>query len=274
VKTIKKRTEDIHTILSAGQRDEVYRWLQITDPSSLHNRAQKDYEPGTGSWVLRSPEWTNWLTLTTRCLWVHGIPGAGKTILASFLVESAREHCTQLAGTGIAGMVYYYCYFGHNQDEASPFLRWVICQLCRQADCVPDEVYRLYKSGMQPSLTQLLIALETILDKFEVAYIILDAVDESSSRVDILKIIRDLSTDSRFTKIKILVTSREYIDIEEVMVDVSVAMSMSNPLVEEDIRLHIRTLLQSAPKFRHWPKDILAEVEETVSKEAKGMYVK
>jgi hypothetical protein len=186
------------------------------------------------------------------------------------LIEQVKDHCKQLL-TQFSGQVYYYCYFGHNQDEASPFLRWVICQLCRQSQSVPAQIYELYKAGTEPSHEELLYALEIVLDNFDVAYLVIDAVDESNPRLDLLKIIRDLSTDARFSKIKILVTSREYIDIERVMEGISTAVSMSNPLVEGDIRTHIHSLLNMAPKFRQWPKDLLEEVEDTVSKGAKGM---
>jgi hypothetical protein len=119
-----------------SQRQELYRWLEHTDPSPLHNRALQQYEAETCSWMLRSPKWTNWLDAQDRCLWIHGIPGAGKTILASFLIEQIKKRCHQLPN-GKYIYSYYYCYFGHDQDEATPFLRWIVCQLCRQIDVMP-----------------------------------------------------------------------------------------------------------------------------------------
>jgi hypothetical protein len=221
--------------------------------------------------MLRSEEWTNWLTATHRCLWIHGIPGAGKTILASWLIEKVKEHCHQQPKGKIAH-IYYYCYFGRNQDEAMPFLRWIISKLSRQAEVVSHQAYELYKRGGEPSLVELLESLETALQNFDNAYVVIDAVDESSPRSDILKIIRDLATDSRFSKVQVLVTSREYVDIERAMESISVFVSMSNPLVKEDIRSHVRSALRSNLKFRRWPSDLLTEVEDAVSTEAKGMY--
>src|SRR5262249_44670764 len=139
-----------------SQRWEIYRWLEKTDPSPIHNRAWNLHERETSSWMLRSPDWNKWLAGDVRCLWIHGIPGAGKTILTSFLVEQLKNHCKHRERSGHS---YYYCYFGHNQDEASPFLTWIIAQLCRQAESVPDLVYELCRQGGQPSLTELLLAL-------------------------------------------------------------------------------------------------------------------
>jgi NACHT domain len=220
--------------------------------------------------MLRVPEWRAWQTGTLRCLWIHGIPGAGKTMLASYLIEQLNDHCKQIPMIS-TGLIYYYCYFEHHQDETSSFLRWILCQLCRQAEVVPAQVYQLYKVGTEPSYVELLDALELILGRFELVYVVIDALDESNPRADLLKVVRDLSTDMRFVKIKILATSREYIDIEKTMEGISTGVSMSNPFVEEDIRTRIKSLLDSNPKFQRWPKHLLDEVESKISKGAKGM---
>ena len=222
--------------------------------------------------MLRSADWMTWLDAKQRCLWIHGIPGAGKTVLMSYLIEQIKRHCDNSPKEKSA-YVYYYCYFGHNQDEAAPFLRWLLNKLCRQADLVPKSVYNLYKYGGEPSLVELLKALENIIDAFEIVYIIVDAIDESNPRENLLKVLRDLLTESRFQKIQLLASSREYIDIERVMEELSVSVSMANPFVEEDIRLYVRSTLQSNPKFRRWPQELLDEVEDSLSTGARGMYV-
>ena len=250
----------------------MYRWLQHTDPSSIHFRARKDYEPETGTWILRAPEWSSWLNANERCLWIHGIPGAGKTVLMSYLIEQIKQHCSNSHTTKCAS-VYYYCYFGRNQNEAAPFLRWLISQLCRQADLVPRSVYELYRHGAELNLEELLAAVGTVLGEFDHAYLAVDALDESIPRDDLLQILRTLASDPRFKKIQLLVSSREYIDIEKVMEEFSVPVSMANPYVEEDIRLHVRSTLKADSKFKHWPQVLLDKVEETLSVDARGMYV-
>jgi hypothetical protein len=246
------------------------KWLQRTDPSPLHNRACSLYEPGTGDWMLRSPAWANWIGLKQRCIWVHGIPGAGKTILMSHLNEQIKKHCCKLQHFAYS---YYYCYFGHTQDESVPFLGSLLSQLCRQSNIVTPQVHKMYRNGGEPSLVKLLKALEEILDHFDSVYVAIDALDESSPRVNLLKVLRDLVTDVRFQKIQLLTSSREYIDIEDAMETISMAVSMSNPYVEEDIRRHVRSLLSSNSRFKKWPKDIVDEVEDAVTAGAKGMYV-
>jgi hypothetical protein len=56
----------------------------------------------------------------------------------------------------------------------------------------------MHKQGEQPSLTELLLALETSLQEFDIAYVILDAADESKPREDLLRVLRELASDARF----------------------------------------------------------------------------
>ncbi|KAF5251072.1 hypothetical protein FANTH_3834 [Fusarium anthophilum] len=273
IKDIKAASEEIRSILTEEQRYRVCSWLTTTDPSPIHNRSRRLYEDGTGSWMLRSQHWTNWLASKARCLWVHGIPGSGKTILASWLIENVQGHCKRVSTENTpCTSIYYYCYFGHHQDEAGPFLRWVITQLSRQAGVVSTLIHDLFRRGGEPSIPELFNALEQILRVFSCAYIVIDAVDESDPRDELLEVIRTLVTEPRFSNLQVLVTSREYIDIERAMEKVSVSVPMANELVEQDIRLHVQSVLRSNPKLRCWPEDLLIEVEDAVSTKAKGMF--
>ena len=190
----------------------------------------------------------------------------------SHLIEQVKGYCKQSQRAKHV-LVYYYCYFGHNQDEAAPFLRWLISQICRQSDCVPGTLRDMYKRGEEPSLTDLLGIVEDALEQIEVAYVIVDGIDESSPRQDLLEVFGDLVTDPRFHKIQLLTSSRDYIDIERVMERISVSVPLANTFVEHDIRLYVRSRLRSNPRFHRWPQDLLDEAENTISKDAKGMYV-
>jgi hypothetical protein len=222
--------------------------------------------------MLRTPEWSLWLEGMIRFLWIHGIPGAGKSILASYLAEKIEEACpSSSAGGSRLGYAYYYCYFGHNQDESSHFLRWIIGQLCRQAAKVPEKLHKVYSSGGTPSLAILLSILHSILEHFERVYVVLDAVDESIPRDNLLRIIRDLTTDARFSALNLLITSRRYIEIEEVYMACSVLISMDNPFLEEDIRILVDATVKSDAKYKKWPEHLRAEMRDIILRRAEGM---
>ncbi|KAJ9413078.1 hypothetical protein QL093DRAFT_2090585 [Fusarium oxysporum] len=72
----------------------------------------------------------------------------------------------------------------HHQDEAAPFL-------IESSLSSPDAV-------------------------FSCVYIVIDAVDKNNPRDAVLEVIRSLVIDRKFLNLQILITSREYIDIERV----------------------------------------------------------
>ena len=61
--------------------DEVFRWLFRTDPFVDHNAARAKWEPETGKWFIDSGEYRQWKKQCDSWLWLHSIPGGGKTIL-------------------------------------------------------------------------------------------------------------------------------------------------------------------------------------------------
>jgi hypothetical protein len=269
IKDIRSGILRLEYAMTDAQRQAIYQWLECTNPSPLHNLAIKNHERETGTWLLRMPEWLEWLHNpdATRLLWIHGIPGAGKTVLASFLVEEMKVHCGYSDEVGHA---YYYCHYGHNQDEAAPFLRWAVSQLCRKARCVPHQLQEVHNLGCDPSIPELENALEAILTNFKTFYLIIDALDESCPRDDLLAVIATLAVDKRFHGLKILATSRLYYDIERILKGLSADISMSNPSVDIDIRRMVHSRLHNSrrmEKFSH----ILDKIENALVSGAQGM---
>ncbi|KAK2008237.1 hypothetical protein LZ32DRAFT_609590 [Colletotrichum eremochloae] len=264
---------NIQKILTESQRNEVYEWLTDVDPSHIHHRACGDHEPGTCDWMSRLPEWPKFLDGKIRCLWIHGIPGAGKTILASQLIGTIENRCKTLSSNGERLIsIYYYCYFRNNQDETSSLLKWILVRLCRRTNLVPDCLWELFQHGGQPSTGSLLSALEAALEPFKHVYITIDAIDESNPRDKLLKIIRDLTNDHRFAKVRLLVTSREYLDIEVVMKAISTEVSMQNPYLDADIRLYTSSKLSKEEKIKNWSPELRNEALDALCVGAKGMF--
>lgn len=90
-------------------------------------------------------------------------------------------------------------------------------------------------------------------------------------RDDLLRVIRDLAIDARFSGISLLVTSRQYIDIESVMETCSTSINMSNQFIEYDIRMLVKSTVDSDKMYQKWPEDLKHELIDIVPKKAKGM---
>jgi Cdc6-like AAA superfamily ATPase len=255
-----------------AERESILKWLVSTDPSPIHNRASELHEPHTGTWLVYSEEYKAWKTGSMRLMWLHGIPGSGKTVLASFVIKDVREYCKTSAPVGSA-WAYYYCYFGRSQDETPHLIRWVINQLCRQSKFIPAEVRELYQEGAQPTTSDLVLLLHTVLRHFHRVLLIIDALDESSNRWNILNWLLKAIDDESTNKLQILTLSRKELDIQDALGPISKAMSLSNPYVDADIRIYIQNHLRDDRKFGRWSAVLKADVEAALVVGAKGMYV-
>jgi ankyrin repeat domain-containing protein 50 len=152
------------------------------------------------------------------------------------------------------------------------FLCWVINQLCRQSKYIPPKVQELHRHRDEPSTSSLLIALSAVLKGFQQVYLILDALDESTNRPQLLDVLIKLSSDVNFAKIRILATSRKEQDIERALGGISTVISLNrNQQVDDDIHLYIQNRLRGDRKLSRWPEALRSEIEVALVKGAMGM---
>jgi hypothetical protein len=111
-----------------------------------------------------------------------------------------------------------------------------------------------------------------VLSSSDRVYVGIDALDESQSRDQILALLEMLVTQTRFSKIQLFATSREYAEIKSKMQGIAQPLSMSNPFVEADIRHFVTAKIRDNARFQQWPQDLRSDVEHTLSTGAKGMF--
>ncbi|PVH73760.1 hypothetical protein DL98DRAFT_387459, partial [Cadophora sp. DSE1049] len=104
----------------------ILRWFEPVNPALKHQEFRKDYQEGTGYWIFDTPEYLSWTNTKNSALWIYGIPGAGKTILASLIIET-------LSSSKPPDFAYFY--IRHNDlDSQQPahILGSLVAQLCQQ----------------------------------------------------------------------------------------------------------------------------------------------
>lgn len=127
-------------------------WLTLVDYATQQNDFISRRQEGTGQWLLDSDEFQRWLNQNGQTLFCPGIPGAGKTIITSIVVE----HLWEIGAT--TGVAYLYCNF-RRQHEQKPedLLASLLKQLVQQQASTPESVKSIYDSHKnkrtRPSLT-------------------------------------------------------------------------------------------------------------------------
>ncbi|KAK7955886.1 uncharacterized protein PG986_005108 [Apiospora aurea] len=89
-----KTNEDVQFMRHAFEDDELKTaldWISPLDFLALQRASQRQPLRGTGEWFLNNPQIRGWCDGRTKAVWCHGIPGAGKTVLATTLFRSYRR---------------------------------------------------------------------------------------------------------------------------------------------------------------------------------------
>jgi hypothetical protein len=166
---------------------------------------------GSAGWLVSDPVFLKWLDVSdsaTRLLWLHGIPGAGKTFLSAQAIEEARTRQRTL-----------FVFIRHDYP-ASTTARWIIQSLLVQLAMASKDVQSVLLQEDERALLGSTKHVSELLKKCLLsagpAYLIIDGLDEMESleRGMLLKLILDLEV---CLETKILVSSRPEDDISNVL---------------------------------------------------------
>jgi hypothetical protein len=242
-----------------------------------YQKALKLRQDDTGLWFLNSDQSAEWKTGAASFLWLHGIPGCGKTILSSTILEDVLQHCKNDPGKVVA---YFYFDFNDVQKQNPELmLRSLICQLSQQCIKIPaslDTLFSACDSGQrQPSLHALVEVMQQMIQDFPHVYIVLDALDECSERTELTDILETMA-EWQLKNLHILVTSRRERDIESSLVtfiDQRNVICLQSELVDRDIQKYVQKRL-SDKKLGKWGTDptLRQEIEAALRNGAHGMY--
>ncbi|EWC45586.1 hypothetical protein DRE_05444 [Drechslerella stenobrocha 248] len=266
------------------ERDKVLNWLGHGDPASRHRASRKLCLEGTNKWILESAEFKRWKNAVGEMFWIHAIPGAGKTILCSTVIDHLQEICKS-EGTRMA---FFYCVF----DDAAThklgyLLRSLITQLLERDPDLPGPLRLLYEScesgRKQPDDKTLVSTLFAILNDGPKSFLVVDALDEFpiEERKMFLDLIKEnMGTGTQLDQYNIFFTSRKESDIERAVESIKGTVETHIvPILAQDndadVRYYIRTSLYDSEGWlcKHLPDDLRREIEDTLANGAEGMFM-
>jgi len=241
------------------------------------NDAYKKRMAGTGSWLLRSQQYLDWKTYSNSFLWLHGIPGCGKTILSSTIVENVLRQCLQDTRSAAA---YFFFDFNDSEKQLSDrMVRSIVAQISRQRADMPIALTSLFSSSKnrrQPPTTDALLAvLQQMFQEFGDIYIIFDALDECTDKLELLNVIEEIYS-WKMGNLHFILTSRQEKDIQESfdsLIGKDKQISIQSALVNDDIRAYVQERLKTDRQLRRWKSrsEVRQEIEDALMDKAAGM---
>ncbi|KAH0543420.1 hypothetical protein FGG08_002278 [Glutinoglossum americanum] len=253
------------TFITEGKREKIIAWLAGSDiVESFHNIICEQRQAHTGDWFLQGSTYRQWRE-SSGFLWLHGIPGCGKTVLC---LRDAHH----LA-------FFYFSFSDLERQRTDIFMRTILRQLLLQRSVVPDPIVDIYNryGHSQPPGDVWKEALQSVIKAPGQTYIIIDALDEcptySGERARLLDVLEALKP-LRVQNLHVLATSRRERDIERAMLPLGTfsPFSIQNAEVDEDIRTHVKAKLAEDEITSQWPASLREDVEKELSTRAQGMF--
>jgi hypothetical protein len=265
-----------NTQLDADQ-SKVLQWLSAHDPESNYQKGMNLRQPKSGSWFLKGDDFKSWKAQRNSFLWLHGRAGCGKTILSSAIIENLKSLHLPL--------LFFYFDFA---DASKQTLTNMVPSLIKELFLQRKDTWNLLKSiydtcGGQkaPTCSQLCGTLQSMLQQTTEVFIVLDALDECTTRKgnsateSLLLWIREFANLDH-ANIHFLVTSRSEQDIEAGFngwVGTQNRIRIDSELVSSDIHAYVQTRVREHDGLKRWRAhpDIQKEIETTLNAKADGM---
>ncbi|GJN70066.1 hypothetical protein PLICBS_004118 [Purpureocillium lilacinum] len=202
------------------ERDRIAKvtsWLSPANVAASHKIATGLRHAGTGFWFLEGDTFHDWLSKDNSFLWLHAIPGAGKTVLTSTVINYLHANLQ----TQDVGLSYFYCDYRDSQkQEPSTILGTILASLARQNQAVLLEIESFVLgqyydcSTRSADFDELLHHFDTFVGShFRKIFVVIDGLDEAGSE-NIACLTHALRTlHERCQTVKILVSSRNELPI-------------------------------------------------------------
>ncbi|KAK8134820.1 ankyrin [Apiospora sp. TS-2023a] len=227
-----------------------------------------------GGWAIEEEGFKRWTDVDTKIIWCPGAPGAGKTYMASRIINELEDPSAKKK----IGLAWVYCKTSRAEQQTLQYVFEALARqlLARRLEICDDFVSELEKPSPTESDRKHLLA--SILSRFERSFLILDALDEfslePSKKLRMVSALKGLAQDCRDNNVRICITSRpnEGAFQELDTSDLKVEQLLVQPS-EEDIKSFIYR--EYDEKELSWMKnnsDLRKEVANTIVKKSRCIF--
>lgn len=279
---------DMGRLVQKADRDEVMKILE--GPTHISFKPQHKHwagrrAPGTGDWFLESVD--NWLSGEQKTLFCTGIPGAGKSVITSRVIDHLHYAYGRKSNFAMA-----YVYFenalkdewrlpensGSGRRERSisstDLLMSVLTQFAACQPLFPQQVRELHdryaSGGKPPAIKEVYDVLVSLLKEQATTVVVVDALDECKWDVceDFLSNLFKLQDE---VALRLFATSQPIEDIREQFRGKD-CLGIKLHAHDGDIREYMSSRMPELDPVQDHP-ELEREVETAIIKASDGMHV-
>ncbi|KAJ7440441.1 ankyrin repeat-containing domain protein, partial [Mycena latifolia] len=254
-----------------AKEKEILDWITSLNFFQRQADVFRAWQPGTGEWLLSDATFKNWELGPRGVLWCQGIPGAGKTVLASVVVNHLQAQFLN-NDTAVACI-----YLNHKEREVQT-LENLLASVWKQLvvdRSLPPAAHDLYKyhclRDTRPSLTEVFDILQSAMAQHSKVYIIVDALDEYPE--DQRNILLEHLSMLQGPTTSLMMTSRPHVTLEDLFPDV---LGLEIKATADDIRQYVDTQIQKSPRLSKHVQtrpELHNEIKSKISRNADGMFL-
>ncbi|KAK3945918.1 hypothetical protein QBC46DRAFT_403003 [Diplogelasinospora grovesii] len=255
---------------AAEMRKSILDWISRADYAAQQADFISRRQPKTGRWFLDSARFKAWVETEKQTLFCQGIPGAGKTILASVAVD---ELTSRFEGDLETGVAYVYCNFRrHDEQSVGHLLASLVRQLVQRRPSLPGFVKSVYDSAKDkqrpPTIGDISKMLPAAAKTYSRTYIIIDALDECRMP-DGSQLIKKLFDLQNETGANILVTSRNFPSKEELQSGTLLEIRAA----DEDVQQYLDGQMHRLRGFATRNLALQEEIKSKITEAIDGMFL-
>jgi len=270
---LSQQSHKIEDIQKQSKRAEILTWYKTSDPEQNHKVSRNKHEPDTAKWIFDIKDFRNWKDNPGESLWIHGIPGAGKTILCSTIIDHMSQHYERDPSNRV---VYFYFDFADNKKQTvANLLKSVVYQLIVIEEVIPESVASLYTkcNGLQqPNLDELVEVVIAEVSRAGRTFLMIDALDECPKEEREL-FFETFVQGSLPSNLNLLITSRKEPDIDAALgPSFSRTICIQNAVIDADVRVHVGKAIARDARLLKWKPAIREEILNAIVESSYGMY--
>ena len=245
--TTQQLRETTITMASTQHHAELMAWVCPYDcvPFDNYQAALKHRQPGTGGWLTQSEAFRTWSQHDHGIFWLCGLPGCGKTVLTSTVVEYV-QHTLASEDNGVSLAYFYIDYRDPAKQNLDACLAILVTQLINQNPQGIKQLEGLSKQkqrGLSRSLTtsEYIGVLRGLANSQTKVYIVIDALDEAPDPGPFVDALKQLSGRETRTPIAVLVSSRNNTNLETLLMPIVTKHVLVSNERNDDVRHFIAT---------------------------------
>ncbi|KAI0418232.1 ankyrin repeat-containing domain protein [Xylaria grammica] len=260
-----------------AERQRILDFFLKVNPQPNLDTSIKLRHPGTGSWLTESLQFQQWIDTAGSKMWLSGIPGAGKTVLAGAVIQKALERGNNSPRVGVA---FFFCdYKNEKATLLSNVLGAMVSQLARQNDQAFNELKEMYETlhppkglARDPDSDILQSCLEKMFQSFDQVILVVDGLDECGDNTDeVTQALADIGDYS--TNVTMALASRDEYTINLKLQDGFTKIQIGAR--KEDILLYVASEIDRRIKdgrLRTSNTELKDEILTKLSNDADGMF--